>query len=156
MASDVHIILRCAAFISAAITIGFERTMYIVDEGGQTEVCAILISGTLEKEVLVSVDSSDGTANGTQPQPHIQTNYIIDTDALFLFILVGADYNAVAETLTFDAGTSRACFNTSALQDELLEDDEDYSLTLTSDEPGLTLAPDVATVTIPDDDRECT
>ena len=71
MASDVHIRLCCAAFISTAITIGFERTMYIVDEGGQTEVCAILISGTLEKEVLVSVGSSDGTANGTQPQPHI-------------------------------------------------------------------------------------
>ena len=58
--------------------------------------------------------------------------------------------------LTFDAGTSRACFSTSAVQDDLLEDDEDYSLTLTSDEPGLTLAPDVATVTIPDDDREYT
>ena len=71
MAIDVHIRLCCAALISAAITIGFERTMYIVDEGGQTEVCAILISGILEKEVLVSVGSSDGTANGTQPQPHI-------------------------------------------------------------------------------------
>ena len=71
MASDVHIRLCCASFISAAITIGFEQTMYIVDEGGQTEVCTILISGTLEKEVFVSVDSSDGTANGTQPQPHI-------------------------------------------------------------------------------------
>ena len=42
------------------------------------------------------------------------------------------------------------------MQDDLLEDDETYSLNLTSDEPGLTLDPDVATVTIPDDDRECT
>ncbi len=48
--------------------------MYTVNEGGQTEVCAVLISGTLEKEVLVSVDSSDRTANGTQLQPHIQSN----------------------------------------------------------------------------------
>ena len=51
--------------ISAAITIGFERIEYNVTEGGQTEVCAVLIAGTLEKEVSVSVNSSDGTANGT-------------------------------------------------------------------------------------------
>ena len=75
---------------------------------------------------------------------------------LYFFLLVGADYNAVSETLTFNDSTSRACFNTSAVQDDLLEDDETYGLNLTSDEPGLTLDPDVATVTIPDDDRECT
>jgi hypothetical protein len=71
---NVYVRLCCTAFLSAAITIGFEETMYTVNEGGQTEVCAVLISGTLEKEVLVSVDSSDRTANGTQPQPHIQSN----------------------------------------------------------------------------------
>ena len=55
-----------AAFIiSSAITIGFERTEYNVTEGGQTEVCALLMAGTLEKAVPVSVSSSDGTANGT-------------------------------------------------------------------------------------------
>ena len=41
------------------------------------------------------------------------------------------------------------------MDDDLLEDDEIYLLTLTSDEPGLTLDPPVATVTIIDDDREC-
>ena len=33
-------------------------------EGGQTEVCAVLLSGTLEKSVDVTVTSSDVTANG--------------------------------------------------------------------------------------------
>ena len=33
-------------------------------EGGQEMVCAILTSGILEKEVLVTVSSSDITANG--------------------------------------------------------------------------------------------
>ena len=47
-------------------------------------------------------------------------------------------------------------FFTSASDDDLLEDDEIYLLMLTSDEPGLTLDPPVATVTIIDDDRECT
>jgi hypothetical protein len=42
------------------------------------------------------------------------------------------------------------------VQDDFLEDDEIYDLTLTSDEPGLTLDPNEATVTIPNDDREFT
>lgn len=138
------------AFIHTAIVIGFERTEYNVAEGGQTEVCAVLTSGTLEKEVLVSVDSSDGTANGTCATTH--SYFVIDTDATIF--LVGTDYNAVSETLTFDENTSRACFFTSAVDDDLFEDDEDYRLTLTSDEPGLTLNPDEATVTIPNTDRE--
>ena len=44
--------------------IGFEQTEYNVSEGNQVEVCAVLTSGTLEKDVLVFVNSSDGTANG--------------------------------------------------------------------------------------------
>ena len=51
--------------ISSAIAIGFERTEYNMTEGGQTEVCALLMAGTLEKAVNVAVNSSDGTANGT-------------------------------------------------------------------------------------------
>ena len=40
------------------------------------------------------------------------------------------------------------------MDDGLFEDEEIYLLTLTSDEPGLTLDPDQATVSIPNDDRE--
>ena len=52
------------SFPHSAIVIGFEQTEYNVTEGGQTEVCAVLTSGTLEKNVEVSVTSSDVTANG--------------------------------------------------------------------------------------------
>ena len=65
---------------------------------------------------------------------------------------VGDDYTVVNQVLTFDAMTSRVCFFTSTVEDMPLEDDESYLLTLTSDEPGLTLAPPQATVTIIDDD----
>ena len=42
------------------------------------------------------------------------------------------------------------------MDDELIEEDEIYHLSLTPGEPGLTLDPSEATVTIIDDDRECT
>ena len=46
------------------MTIGFERTTYSVDEGDVVEVYAVL-TGTLEKSVMVSVSSSSGSATGT-------------------------------------------------------------------------------------------
>ena len=85
---------------------------------------------------------------------HNYTFRVTDIDALFFFLLVGADYNAVSEILTFDTGTSRACIFISAVDDQFFEDDEEYSLNLTFDAPGLTLDPEVATVIIPNDD-EC-
>ena len=74
---------------------------------------------------------------------------------MYNYFPVGADYIAADETPTFNAGRSQICFNTSTVGDDNLEKDEFYFLTLTSDESGLTLDPNVATVIIIDDDREC-
>ena len=65
---------------------------------------------------------------------------------------MSSDYNPVSQVLTFDASTSRVCFITDTNEDGLLEDDETYLLSLTSNEPGLTLNPADATVTIVDND----
>ena len=70
----------------------------------------------------------------------------------YLITAVNRDYEAVSQSLTFSATTSRVCFDTVTVDDDLLEDNETYRLTLTSDEPGLTLDPDMAVVTIVNDD----
>ena len=46
------------------VTIGFERTMFTVVEGGVVEVCAAILSGGLERNAIVSISSSDDTAVG--------------------------------------------------------------------------------------------
>ena len=51
--------------------------MYEVLEGNQTEVCAVLTSGTLETEVVVLVTSSDGTATGTHSLVSFSCKYNI-------------------------------------------------------------------------------
>ena len=75
----------------------------------------------------------------------------------FYLSTVGSDYTAVSEVLVFNASASRVCFATSSMDDVLLEDDEDYRLTLsqTPTEQGVTLNPSEATVTIVNDDSEC-
>ena len=83
---------------------------------------------------------------------------IID-NIIILLCLVGADYSAVVEILTFNTATSGACFVTSTEDDGLLEENEKYIiiLTLISNQSGVIFDPTKATVTIIDDDhRECT
>ena len=45
------------------VTVGLERTMYIVDEGGSVEFCAIL-TGELRRSVVVELNTAEGTATG--------------------------------------------------------------------------------------------
>ena len=47
------------------VTIGFEETSYETPEGVAVEVCVILMtppSATLDRDVVVTIASSDGTA----------------------------------------------------------------------------------------------
>ena len=53
----------------AAVTIGLEATQYTVQEegvGGATaEVCGVITSGTLMRDVSVTLQTADGSAMGT-------------------------------------------------------------------------------------------
>ena len=46
------------------ITIGFEQTLYPTVEDSVNEVCAVIVNGTIERDVTVEVSSSDGSAIG--------------------------------------------------------------------------------------------
>ncbi len=46
------------------VTIGLEGD-YSVTEGGVQEVCAVLVSGTLERDAIVTLNTADGSATGT-------------------------------------------------------------------------------------------
>ena len=46
------------------MTIGFERTMYVTTEGTAVQVCVIIVSGELDREAVVTLSSSDDTAQG--------------------------------------------------------------------------------------------
>ena len=50
--------------VYTGVTIGFEQTVYNVTEGvdASVEICAVLTTGTLEREAVVTFSTSDGTA----------------------------------------------------------------------------------------------
>ena len=49
---------------STAITIGFNDTAYTVTEGGSASVSVSVLSGTLARDVVVTLQTEDGTATG--------------------------------------------------------------------------------------------
>ena len=51
-------------FSSSAVTIGFDPTTYNVTEGGSVSVSVSVQSGTLAREVVVTLQTMDGTATG--------------------------------------------------------------------------------------------
>ncbi len=78
---------------------------------------------------------------------------------MFINIIVSyfsapGDYNAVSEQLTFTPTVVRACFNVTSLEDDLLEADEDFNLNLGTADENVILDPEMAVVTIANDDRE--
>ena len=51
---------------STDVTIGFEKTLYTVDElQGQAVVGVAILDGTLSQDVVVGVNTEDGTAIST-------------------------------------------------------------------------------------------
>ena len=49
---------------STAVTIGFNDTAYTVTEGGSASVSVSVLSGTLARDVVVTLQTEDGTATG--------------------------------------------------------------------------------------------
>ncbi len=63
-------IVACSAFYIIGVTIGLQRIIYSVSEDDDViEVCAVLVSGTLERSVNVTVSSVDGSALGRMELP---------------------------------------------------------------------------------------
>ena len=58
------------------------------------------------------------------------------------------------EDLTFSADVDRVCRNVTTQDDTILEDDEEFTLTLTTTDGSVNLVPDLATVTIVDNDSK--
>ncbi len=114
------------------------------------EVCAVIVSGMLEREAVVTLTSRDGSAEGIKKDQSL-CDICLDHHQCLPLGAVGADYTAVSSDLVFSETVSRVCRNVSTEEDDILEEDEQFLLDLTTSDPSVQLNPNVATVTITDD-----
>ena len=118
------------SFFFTGVTIGIELPDYTVNEGnGIIEVCAVIVSGTLERTLTFTLSTQDGTA--TSP----------------------ADFSAVSADLTFDESTSRACVDIPVEDDDIVENPDVFTVEIRGGDPDVVFDPPSSTVTIIDNDR---
>lgn len=67
--------------------------------------------------------------------------------SVFLLLIAPADYNAIMTTLTFSPGVDRQCVNVTLPDDGIVEGEETFNVTLTSND-SILLVPETAMVVI--------
>ena len=58
------------------VTIGFEETLFLSEEGAVVEVCVRILEGSLERNAVVEIASGGGTADGMYEKSSIRTSSI--------------------------------------------------------------------------------
>ena len=74
----------------------------------------------------------------------------------FYSTLAPQDYTTVSTVLTFSVGSDRQCVNITVENDGELENEEQFTVTLTTADSSVSLNPDAADVLIDDSDCEFT
>ena len=72
-----------------------------------------------------------------------------------VFPTAAIDYTTVTAQQTFQATVTQQCSSISIDDDTILENDEAFSVQLSTLDPDVNLTPSTATVTIENDDSEC-
>ena len=116
-----------------AVTIGLTETVFEVIEGDGVlvEVCARVRDGELEREAEVILQTVEGSAVSQGIEP---------------------DYQALTARLTFTSTITKICRNITIINDVFYEDQESFSVRLTTEDPDVAVDPDTGTITILDRD----
>ena len=100
-----------------------------MNEGnGSIEVCAVLVAGSLERTATFILSSESGSA--TSP----------------------ADYTDIQVDLAFDSSTRRACADIPIIDDDTVEEQENFTIIVSGDDPDIDFGPATSVVTIVDND----
>ena len=118
------------------------------------EVCATLATPvSIGVAVTVTLTTSDDT--GTM----LKHSTIHSQCTTLSAAIAGSDYVSVSMDVVFPAGTSNGgvqCIDVTIMDDSEMEGDETFTVTLTTSSPAVTLGNAVTTITITDNDGECT
>ena len=138
------------------MTIGFDAATYTFNETDGTVSRPVRVSvqgsNTLERDVVVTVQTADGTATGGLSFIHRDI-----VDVLFMIFLpppIATDYTSVTIVLTFNADNTNRTVMIPIVGDNVVEGTESFTVSLTTGDSAINLSPQTTTVTIQDDDSK--
>ena len=127
------------------VIVSFDPTSYTVTEGIDATAELMLVrSGNLNREVVVSVTTTSGTASG---MTEWGTYYILTLTFPYTGV---SDYTSVSRMVTFSAGHRSASVSVPITNDTVMEASEMFSGSLSAVTENVDIGPDTANVTIID------
>ena len=123
-------------------------------DGAFIEVCAAVLAGMLERDAVVTLQTADGTATC---ECTYECSSMTFPPPLSSPSATGAvDYEAISVQFTFTPDSTVACANITVLNDAIYEDPEDFTVSLSTQDPSVDIDPgrQTGTAIITDDDRE--
>ena len=142
---------HCCFLYFTELTIGFDPSTYYVNETDMiVQVCASILNGSLQKDAVVTLSTSDGTATGLLlALPRSFYPFSNDISPL----LAPGDYTAVVDAeLVFSETIDTCCIDISITADQITEDTESFTADLSTDDSSVILSPQMASVDILDQD----
>ncbi len=121
---------------SCTVTFGFENAAYLVKENAGSFVLAVQASSNVAADTTITIAASDGTSTPSDPAAERGTDY-------------GGD---ATRTVTMTAGTDRVEFTQVIHDDNAVEPDEKFTLTISSVSSGTVGTPASTVITIEDQD----
>ena len=114
------------------------------------QVCARILDGSLQRDAVVTLSTSDGTATGLLlALPRSFNPFYNDISPL----LAPGDYTAVVDAeLVFSETIDTVCIDISITADQITENTESFAAGLSTDDSSVTLSPQMASVDILDQD----
>ena len=139
-----------------------QQSYTVIESASSVTVCAFL-TGQIERDVLVTMTTVRGTAQGMYLHDLLHIHWRDESQCLAypspLYYLVSptdlSDFTRVTAQLTFQATVTLQCSSISIMDDTILENDEVFSVQLSTLDPDVNLTPSTATVTIENNDSEC-
>lgn len=119
------------------------------------------MNGILGRAATLVALTSDGTATGKNKCKELYYTMYVRAHApihihvlLYFLSVAGEDYSALSVDIAIPAGETEYQVEVPLIDDEAVERDERFSVSLSTTDPALLISTEVARATIKDDDRK--
>ena len=145
------------------MTVGVVQQSFTVIESASFVTVCVFLTGQTERDILVTMTTVQGTAQGMSLHDLLYIRWHEESQCVphpsLLYYLVSptdlSDFTRITAELTFQATVALQCSSISIVDDNILENDEVFSVQLSTLDPDVNVTRSTATVTIVNNDGEC-
>ena len=133
-----------SGFGIAGVTIGLVNSSYFVDEGNTLSVC-VQLQGTIQRSIAISISTHNGSAISEYQSKCLVT--------LGTCAAGDRDFSAITDSRhEFHQSQTEQCIEVLTLEDDVHENQEDFTVQISTADDAVILETDVANIFLVDND----